>query len=275
MTRATGGTLPTSEDQINRVAVAIFNSGGTVNVIQEFTDVSKAVTVNCTQGMECTGIVVANAPSGHFAGIMKKDDFIKKTVDLSQTQASGNLTQDANNLPMSGEIKVSSKTSFDIGSATVTASAEVSRLVARVAITNIKTAFDANGQYKAATFKIKKIFLHNATSTSTVGTGVPTTTLPISGKTDTENKYLQNAISDVAVTSAGYTTSYWFYTFANTAAGMTSKHTKLVIYEEFDPDGAGGIDHSDVYYPVVINKLQRESSLKRSDQYHHRYSRQR
>ncbi|MCD8182927.1 MAG: fimbrial protein [Bacteroides sp.] len=74
MTRATG-TLPTTtgEDNINRIAVAIFNgsdANSTVNVIQEFeiSDASDAVTVNCTQGENCTGIVVANAPSGHFAG---------------------------------------------------------------------------------------------------------------------------------------------------------------------------------------------------------------
>ena len=259
MTKATG-TLPitTGENNISNVAVAIFNSNGTVNVIQEFTDVSNAVTVNCTQGNGCTGIVVANAPTGTFSGVANKNDFNQKTVKLSQTQSNGDKDiQDAETLPMSGEIKVGNSNSFDLGAAKVSATAALSRLVARVAITNIKTDFDPNGQYSAATFKIKKVFLHNATSVSTVGIGVPTTTNIITGKEDTENKYLQNSLSDVDITSTPHTTPYWFYTFANPKNGTEGKHTKLVIYGTFDADGTGaGASEEDVYYPVVVNKLQ-------------------
>lgn len=261
MTKATG-TLPTDagEDKINRVAVAIFNGDNTVNVIQEFeiTNVAQPVTVNCTQGTGCTGIVVANAPTETFAGVTTKDEFSQKTVALSQTQSSGSADiQDAENLPMSGEIKVAGSNSFDLGATQVTAAAELSRLVARVAITNIKTAFDPKGQYSAATFKIKKVFLHNATSTSTVGTGVPTTATPITGKEDAGNKYLQNALADVDITSTAHTDSYWFYTFANPKEGVESKNTRLVIYGEFDADGTGTTAAAEnVYYPVVVNKFQ-------------------
>ncbi|MCD8182834.1 MAG: fimbrial protein [Bacteroides sp.] len=264
MTKATGAALPTSEDNISRIAVAIFNSDGTVNVIQEFAvaNINDPVTVNCLQGTECTGLVVANAPTGTFAGVATKTDFIGKTVDLSQIQASGNANvQDAENLPMSGEIMVSNSNTFTIGAATVTASAEVSRLVARVAITNIKTAFDPNGQYSAATFKIKKIFLHNAASQSTVGIGTPTTSTPVTGQTTGTNNYLQDVVSpDLDITSNACTTPYWFYTFATPAGGVNSTPTKLVVFGEFDADGTGTAA-TDVYYPIVVNKLQTGTTI--------------
>ncbi|MCD8183989.1 MAG: fimbrial protein [Bacteroides sp.] len=286
MTRATG-TLPTTtgEDNINRITVAIFNGDAdkTVNVIQEFeaknikTDgVNKVVTVNCTQGENCTGIVVANAPAKTFAGVMKKADFIKKNVKLSQTKSgeAGDAPQDADNLPMSGDIQIPDpeNTSKKLSTFTLTAkelkaTTELSRLVARIAITSVKTEFDAAGQYKDATFKIKKIFLHNAASTSTVGIEVPTTTVPITGDNDEENKYLQNVLSDVDITTAAHTNSYWFYTFANPKEGISKegetdkRHTKLVIYGEFDADGKGTVKEK-LYYPVVVNKLQTGTTIK-------------
>lgn len=287
MTRATG-TLPTTsdEDKINRITVAIFNGDAdkTVNVIQEFEAVdiktvgeSKVVTVNCTQGENCTGIVVANAPTKTFAGIMKKADFIKKTVSLSQTKSDDEVEdapQNADNLPMSGDIQIPDPdhapeklSTFTLTAKDLEATAELSRLVARIAITSVKTDFDAAGQYKNATFKIKKIFLHNAASTSTVGTEVPTTTAPITGDKDAENKYLQNALSDVDITTAAHTDSYWFYTFANPKEGISKEgktdklHTKLVIFGSFDADGKG-TTATDVYYPVVVNKLQTGTTIK-------------
>lgn len=162
---------------------------------------------------------------------------------------------------MSGDIKVNGSTSFTLAADEVSASASLSRLVARVAITNIQTAFNPTGQYSAATFKIKKIFLHNAASTSTVGTGTPTTTTPVTGRVDGTNGYLQDALSDVDITSSACTTSYWFYTFATPAGGVSSAPTKLVIYGSFDADGAGATTAEDVYYPVVVNKLQTGTTI--------------
>ena len=269
-TRASGA-LPSSEGAIKTLAVGIFDhTSGTTNTIAEPTLSDGKYEISCTPDT-CDIIVVANAPTGTFAGLTTKDAFIAKTVALSQTAGD---VQNAENLPMSGKEEGVVLTAGN----TVPQSISISRLVARICINSIKTNFVPTGQYSKATFKLKKVFLHNAMASSQVTPeAVPDTSNPQSGQNDNLNKYLQTVSSseDIITTEAPHTTNYWFYTFANTAAGMTSKHTKLVIYEEFDPDGAGGIDHSDVYYPVVINKLQRESSLKRSDQYHHRYSRQR
>ena len=249
-TRSTGSTLPTeaNENTVGRVAVAIFNSDKSVNIIQEFTSTS-GISVNCNPGTNCTGIVVANAPANHFAGVTTKDAFIAKTIDLTQT---------ATALPMSGDIKLSTNTTFTLTAGTTSnLTAELSRLVARVAINSIKTAFEPGGQYSAATFTAKKIFLHNANTKSNVDPGTPVVSVPMSGKVDATNPGLQTALNQ-AITSAAHTTPYWFYTFAHNA----TTPTKLVIFGSFDPDGAGATAAKDVYYPVVVNKIQPGTIIK-------------
>lgn len=246
-TKATG-TLPTSEVTINRVTVGIFNSDGTTNTIAEPTLENKKYTFNCMPGT-CDIIVVANAPTGTFTGVTTKSAFIAKTVILSQTATSD--VQNASNLPMSGKAE---KVTLTAGKET-TQTISLSRLVARICINNIKTAFDSKGQYSKATFSLKKVFLHNAMSTSQVTPeAAPTTTLPLSGSVDANNKYLQTALTTAAsIGTSANTTNYWFYTFANTNATKT----KLVLFGSFDPDGTtGATAATDVYYPVVINKKQ-------------------
>ncbi|WP_300699611.1 fimbrial protein, partial [Bacteroides sp.] len=233
---------------IGRVAVAIFNKDKSVNIIQEFTSTS-GISVNCNPGTDCTGIVVANAPANHFAGVTTKDAFTAKTIDLTQT---------ATALPMSGDIKLNTSTTFTLtAGATSNLTAEVSRLVARVAINSIKTAFESSGQYAAATFTAKKIFLHNANTKSNVDPGTPTVSAPLSGKVDATNPGLQTALNQ-AITTTAHTTPYWFYTFAHNA----TTPTKLVIYGSFDPDGTGSATAKNVYYPVVVNKIQAGTIIK-------------
>jgi len=250
-TRATG-TLPGDtgeENQLNTVAVGVFNLNGTTNTIAEFDSnelTAKSAVINCTPTDDCTIVVVANAPTGHFAGVTNLNDFNAQTVALSQTNSGG--VQVNTSLPMSAQ-----QTLVDLtvaGPNTVTL--VLSRLVSRISIADIKTAFDPSGQYKDATFTATGIFLFNAKSTSTVNPVTPVTTDLISGET-AGNEYLMNALSDVLIPAGGYTTPYWFYTFANDATNPT----KLVIKGNFDADGSGSIYTSEpVYYPVVVNKSQ-------------------
>lgn len=253
-TRATG-TLPDdtgAEADINTVVVGVFNSGGSTNTIAEFTTAqvsAKTASVNCTPATGCSIIAVANAPTGTFAGVTTRTDFIAKTVELSQTN---NLDiQESTNLPMSAE-----QTGINLTVAGPnTATLQLSRLVSRISIASVKTEFDTNGQYKDATFTATGIFLYNAKSTSPVNPGTPITTNLISGET-AGNEYLINTFSQ-AITSTPYTTSYWFYTFANDATSPT----KLVIKGTFDADGAGTGVSEPVYYPVVVNKNQTGTTI--------------
>ncbi|WP_321480656.1 fimbrial protein [uncultured Bacteroides sp.] len=249
-TRATGTELPGdtgAENKINTVAVGVFNSDGSTNTIAEFTSgqvTAKTGIVNCSPATSCSVIVVANAPSGTFAGVTTRTAFVAKTVQLSQTNNSG--AQENTNLPMSAE-----QTSVDLtAGATNTVTMQLSRLVSRISIADIKADFDPNGQYKDATFTATGIFLYNAKSTSTVDPGSPTTTSLITGE-DAGNEYLLNTL-DQSITSTSYTTPYWFYTFVNDATNPT----KLVIKGTFDADGAGASSEETVYYPVVVNKNQ-------------------
>lgn len=251
-TRATGD-LPGDtgeENQLNTVAVGVFNSDGNTNTITEFDSnelKAKSAVINCTPSTGCTIVVVANAPSGHFAGVTTLINFNAKTVNLSQTNSEG--VQVNTNLPMSAQqagvnLTVAVPTTVDLA---------LSRLVSRISIADIKTAFDPSGQYKDATFTATDIFLYNAKSVSTVDPGTPATTDLISGET-TGNEYLKDALSNVLIPAGGYPTPYWFYTFANDATSPT----KLVIKGMFDADGASGSTYTPeaVYYPVVINKNQ-------------------
>ncbi|MDD3211359.1 fimbrial protein [Bacteroides graminisolvens] len=251
-TRATG-TLPGdtgAENQLNTVAVGVFNSDNSTNTIAEFKteDVEdKTAAVNCLPATGCTVIAVANAPSGTFAGVANKAAFIAKTVALSQTNSAD--VQTNTNLPMSAQ-----QTGVDLTVAGPnTATLALSRLVSRISIADIKTAFDPSGQYKDATFTATGIFLYDAKSTSTVDPATPVTTNLISGET-AGNEYLMNTLSDVLIPAGGHATPYWFYTFANDATNPT----KLVIKGNFDADGSSGSTYSPepVYYPVVINKSQ-------------------
>lgn len=254
--RATGGALPTSEDNIKTIAVGVFdNTTGVVNVIAEPTIASGTTltSINCTPGT-CDIIIVANAPTGTFAGVMNKNDFIAKTTSLSVTATS--QVQASDNLPMSGEKTRVAMTAGGI----VTERINLSRLVARISISSIKTDFDPNGSYANATFTPQHLFLYNAMSASTVvPTAQPQGTLPIHGGDGnatgcavvTGNEYLFDAITSTANTP--YTAPHWFYTFANDGATTPATATKFVISGTFD---AGGSSPETVYYPIVVNKSQ-------------------
>ena len=249
-TKSTGALPSTSdEDKVQRIAVAIFN-GAAVHTIQEFTSTS-GISINCTPAASCTGIAVANAPANTFAGITTKAAFLAKTITLGQT---------ATELPMSGEIldKTTGANTFALTAGNTTnVKVDLSRLVARISISGIKTAFSPSGQYANATFKAKQIFLHNAKTTSDVNIGTSQTTTDLKTGWDdatVSGDYVATLKDDITgggvlISSSGYTTPYWFYTFPND----NTTSTRLVIRGDFDPDGSGATAASDVYYPVVVN----------------------
>lgn len=261
VSRATGTQIPAQADEntVARYTLAIFNSDGSKVVAMKEVAVSASAspyttTLSCPAGSGYTGVVVANAPTKHFAGIQTKNDFFAKTLTLTQT---------SKELPMSGEMKKSSSSSFDLAAnATTNIEVELSRLVARVSLNSLKTAFDATGQYANATFTVKGIFLHNAKTVSTPDTGIPLTTVLKTGwaAVTPSTDYLDdlgNTIQDVPVTSTASLNPYWYYTFPND----NTKSTRLVIFGSFDPDGSGTVSASDVYYPIVVNLAQNDTSI--------------
>ncbi len=260
-TRSAG--TPAAENQINRVAVAIFNSDGSINALTEFSG-STTATIQCTAEANCKVVVVANAPAGFFAGSSSRTSFMSKLLTLELTNDGG--AQSSLLLPMSGE-KTVTLTSGSVVSETV----EISRLVARIAINGIKTDFDPAGIYKDATFKLNRIFVLNALSSTVAEVGDATTTMPstpsfIHGGTDNNTSpwtaginYLLNEITETPIGTAAagsfyFTDPYYFYAYAN---NNVSSPTILSIGGMFDPDGDAGVQPAhQTYYSIVVNKTQ-------------------
>lgn len=240
-TRATG-TLPdeSTDNVITTVTVGLFKtSDGTTDAITEGVLTAGRIAVAGTQGTRDI-VVVANAPSGTFAGVKTKSDFLAKTLSLTQTKTL---------LPMSGASSVTL-----VPGTPATADVSITRLVARIQLVSVKTAFDPVGLYSQATFTADKVFLYNAKSTSTPD-ATPVTTNLVHGWDGTTALYpsLLDAISPAQpITSTAYTTPYYDYAFANDATPATA--TKLVIGGIFKADGTGAGVY--VYYPAVVNRVQ-------------------
>ncbi len=271
VSRSTGATVPATENAIQRVAVGVFFSNNSTNVIKEFT-AAELTAAGGTANLYCAGastaqtvVVVANAPAGTFAGTTNLSGFVGKTLALAETlkDASGTAQsyQTSVNLPMSGSVS----STIAEGATTATATVPIYRLVSRVSLSSVKTQFDATGVYPNAKFKVTDVFLYSGNSVSSVdpGTANPTTlSTPLSGMNDSGTTVTSWLTHSIAGTSTGGTTltellsaKYWFYTFGN----ATANQTKLVIKGEWDENGDGDILDSGegvVYYPVIINKLQ-------------------
>ena len=267
--RATG-TLPTTdESQINRLTVAVFTgaSGNPVNALREFTGddikaatsgTGKKITMLCEPGNGQTIYVVANASTGLFAGVTNLAGFKAKLMLLSETTKAAGAgaatdTQKANTLPMLG-----STTGKDFTAGTETeAEIALSRLVARVSISSVKTAFDPVGRFKDATFKVDAIYLKNADSSVNAD---KTGSVPINGGHEgaVVTKYLYEAVTGHTANTE-LTTPYYFYTFPNVDS---SKPTKLIIKGLFDADGSGSTSAPIArYYPITINKKQANTTI--------------
>ncbi|MBP1593358.1 MAG: Major fimbrial subunit protein (FimA) [Bacteroidetes bacterium] len=266
-TRATGTLATLNENTITNVTVGLFKLDGTTDNITEGALIAGKITVTGTAG-DRDIIVVANAPTGTFAGALTKDEFRQRALSLTQVKTM---------LPMSGE---STAPSNLVGGITKSASVEVSRLVARIQIVGLNTAFSAVGQYANASFTLDKVFLYNAMSTSQVGVVAPATTLVTSDLihgwtgpnegTATTNIDLVDKEINTPITSAAYTTPYYFYAFQNyfaTGIDDTNKGTatKLVIAGWFTPNKNVPGTKFYVYYPAVINRSQAGTNITGAD----------
>ena len=289
-TRATGTTEPlddnTAEKKISRLTVAVFNNAsGAVLTIQEKEEENPTtLSFDCPLSAEtvCSAIVVANAPSGHFAGVTTRDGFLAKTFSLSDAQTSANL-------PMSGAVlKDASASTFTLtpggASSANTLSVALSRLVSRVIVKKIATDFSSTGAYSASVFKLTNVFVRNALSTVKPATGGYADTKPDGTLTATNYLTGGGATWDAGLTTLASLNStaasgwdalvtsthnysdavnyYYFYVFPNE---NSSYPTTLVLQGTFDTDGDGDLNDEtnsgNVFYPVVINKNQTGTTI--------------
>lgn len=265
VSRATGAIPEQSfENTVSTVTVGLFDHTTHVATsITEGTLTDGAITIDKVPASTTQDVVVvANAAPGTFAGSSTLDAFRSKTLTLTQT---------ANNLPMSGENVVGTAITV---SPVATASVTISRLVARVQLTDVKTNFSPTGAYANASFKLDSVFVYKANGTSAVGTLSTGTQLATSNLLYGYGmKALDGSITPAAtglfdalspsqdITSTGYTANYYYYTFENYyPGGITddnkSTATKLVLAGTFYPDKNDLSKSFHVYYPVVVNRDQ-------------------
>lgn len=277
----TAGTSGSASDEakINTLCVGIFKSGTTdanksTVTIQEFSSITgTSVSVTTTTDAD-NAVAVANAPSGTFAGVKTKEEFLKKIQDLSTTTsntATAN-SQTTTNLPMEGEC-----TSFT--GTPKTGTVNLTRQVARIAITSITTNFDVTGAYAGASFVPTEIFMYNAAvsqpwgglnyssvlstfngSNSEVTTSA--TNLPGGTLETTLPAYSYLSTGSLPYTAPGSTNPktyldpsstpadnpYFFYVYPNTS----TTPTKLIIKGVW----TSGSNTSIMYYPITINHQQ-------------------
>lgn len=269
-TRSSALPLPSQaeENTVNRVTIGLFKSSGAIDVIKEIL-LADLTTINASAyqttiqgsiiGTESGArdiIVVANAPANYFAGLTTKFAFINKALSLTQVR---------NNLPMSGTGTTTLIANQTVGPVTV----PISRMVARVDLVSLSSAFDPAGQYANASFVADEIFMYNAMSTSTVDCA--TTLFPKDGWLQTPiptppilyDASLRDPINQPFTGSTAYSTKHYFYTFANlfmanlgnatNIGGPFDVATRLVISGMFKTNPSDSEER--VYYPVIINRL--------------------
>lgn len=265
-TKATGvptgtGIVGDAEGTINRITVGVFKCGTSatikdsdpVDVIYETTSLGTATSgkytiagIPVTKG-ERSVIVIANAPAGYFSGAATRKQFLEQSINLNETTkaaGTGSVTsvQASNNLPMVGNPSVVVNTTT-----TTLASAELIRLVARIAITDVTVSL--TGAYSNSSFTPTEIFLSNAKTLSDWIATTPTTTS--NGEIGGANylDYLGSGTTGFVKPDGVTKKDYFFYTFPNDATSPT----KLVIKGVFKMN-SGDVTGTTVYYPIIINR---------------------
>lgn len=181
-----GSDKTQTENKINRLTVGIFSKDGskvkTIVELKEGTGPNSFTTpaANNSQKTETKAnivttsleaddqvLVAVNAPEGTFAGVSKVTDFESKTEDAKDALLQSTITEQTNtktydetkeintNIPMYGKGNLSGN-----GNA-FTATVTVQHQLAKISLTDLEVAFDANGPYKDAKFTPTEFFLVN------------------------------------------------------------------------------------------------------------------
>lgn len=283
-TRVTNMTANTTEDQINRLTIGIFDAAGTtVRTIQELSsndtpgttgsfttddDTKKTTATLVTNSLADKDkvLVAVNAPAGTFKGCKTVSDFEARTIAIDAalaTPKSGTVgaAEATDNIPMYGIGSIAAS------GTTFTASVNVQHQLAKITVGTVKVNFAQNGPYANATFQPTSFFLINVPSDLAFSTAAFPSVNPTSffhgwaASTSTSDlkAYLGTGIFSTAYSALKYSNvveensispNSILYTMPN---NVTDHNTKLVIGGEFDSDGSGTSVPTTVYYPVNIN----------------------
>lgn len=273
-TRVTNMTANTTEDQINRLTIGIFDAAGTtVRTIQElssnptigttgtfFTDgTKKETTATLVTNSLADGdmvLVAVNAPTTTFNGCTKASDFEDKTIAIDAALATDDkknigTAEAKNNIPMYGSGNIIKPAT---GSTTYTANVNVNHQLAKITLSDLAVAFDPNGPYKNAIFTPTSFFLINVPEdlkfNSDAWSG---STIIYHGNDDKATTYKEylgtgsvtvSPLQVAASKTSSVTLNKFFYTMPNSDV---ANNTKLVICGTFDSDGDGTPDPGNTF----------------------------
>lgn len=231
------------ESNINTLTVLVFNgqepAGGILGATPDG-DLSVDV-LNTTVGAR-DFIVIANAPSGEFTLSMTKSEASAKVLTLLASQAS-------NALVMAGTGSATLVRTNDPTDNPV--SVEVTRLVARVALTDVTIALDP-ATYPDGKFEMTRVYLNNVNTAYNVAQNAALSLVDYNGS----NGWAYDFPAPATAIDDDYVP--YFYVGANkilaTAAdAVWADGTQLVIEGNFYVD-AEEDDYEVVKYPVRINR---------------------
>lgn len=282
-----GSDKTQTENKINRLTVGIFSSdGSTVKTIVELTpgqtggntlstDGTTAKIVTTSLAASDKVLVAVNAPTGKFAGVANVTDFkaVEEDAKDALTDGSSEATEIATNVPMFGEYTLSGT-----GSA-FTAAVSVQHQLAKISLTDLEVAFDANGPYKDAMFTPTEFFLVNVpeklafsndawvngaghfhgfdgdTDNSLYKGLTNFTTICGKWKTAKYKGYLATGslnATELAGTSAKYASAAYFYVTPSDDDTADGK-MKLIIAGTFKTNSSDA--GTTVFYPVALNAV--------------------
>ena len=207
------------ETKLSNALFATFFADGSLNVIRE-ASFAEGQETKITFSLKPGNIkvyAVANVNPALFSSVNNETEFKAVLLSLNQTT-----------IPLVGN-----KTINIVSKQTTTDSIDISRIVSKISIAKIELGLATNG-YPNATFKVDRVFLHNANTKSTVDF---IGSEPKSGLTETS---LMNYKADFF----GYYDRHYFYTFQGS--------TKLIIGGWFK-DGSRAPEY--LYYPVPIEAV--------------------
>lgn len=271
-----GSNKANSENKINRLTVGVFSSdGNTVKTIVELTPTSEsnpsgtylqgniANIVTTSLAANDKVLVAVNAPTGKFAGVANVTAFkaVEEDAKDALTDGSSEATEIATNVPMFGENTLSGTGSV------FTTTVSVQHQLAKISLTDLEVAFDANGPYKEAEFTPTEFFLVNVPEKLAFSSnawvngashlhGMSSTTyssLTAASKWGTYKEYLSSAATGSTAlkgTFAKYASAAYFYVTPSDDDTADGK-MKLIIAGTFKTNSSDG--GTTVFYPVAIN----------------------
>ena len=243
-------TDPTTEDDINILAVGIFNAAGDAVAIEEFTSTTWTATSTglqvtlTTQGLADGNkvIAVANAPTGTFTGCADINAFKAKSTTIDDALASGNAEKTA------GFLMVGNSTVSAAGTGYVNFTADITlyHLVAKVTLSPITIDFSDNKLYPSATFTPEEIFLYQVPATKALWYTPQPASAYYGGESTVSGK---KEFLGTGATTIDIAKTHIFYTLPNADTGDHA--TKLVIKGTFKATASAA--GTTIYYPIYLD----------------------